>query len=77
MRGDFPGHFTKGIFWFDQGLKPGDSFCFRYCWMILFVSEFGFFHNGKIGTKMTHTQILLNMSTHRPLCFILQALNQL
>ena len=45
-------------------------------WFFLF-SEFGFFHNGKIGTKMTHIQILLNMSTHRPLCFILQALNQL
>ena len=45
-------------------------------WFFLF-SEFGFFHNGKIGTKMTHIQILLNMSTHRPLRFILQALNQL
>ena len=29
----------------------------------------------KIGTKMTHMQILLNMSTRRTLCFILQVLN--
>ena len=52
-------------------------FVSRYCWMILFVFWVCFFHNEKIGTKMTHIQILLNMSTHRPLCFILQALNQL
>ena len=28
MRGDLSGRFTKGIFWFGQGLKPEDSFCF-------------------------------------------------
>ena len=38
-------------------------------WFFLF-SEFGIFHNGKIGTKMTHIQILLNMSTHRPFCVL-------
>ena len=29
----------------------------------------------KIGTTMTHIQIMLNMSTHRPLRFIVQVLN--
>ena len=28
VRGDLSGRFTKGIFWFGQGLKPEDSFCF-------------------------------------------------
>ena len=28
VKGDVPGRFTKGIFWFDQFLKRGDSFCF-------------------------------------------------
>ena len=45
MRGDFPGRFTKGIFWFDQGLKPGDSFCFpvllddSFCFLSLVFSQ--------------------------------------
>ena len=45
MRGDFPGRFTKGIFWFDQGLKPGDYFCFpvllddSFCFLSLVFSQ--------------------------------------
>ena len=52
MRGDFPGRFTKGIFWFDQGLKPGDSFCFpvllddSFCFLSL-----DFFTTGRLERR--------------------------
>ena len=52
VRGDFPGRFTKGIFWFDQGLKPGDSFCFpvllddSFCFLSL-----DFFTTGRLERR--------------------------
>ena len=78
VRGDFPGRFTKGIFWFDQGLKPGDSFCFpvllddSFCFLSLVFSQ-----REDWNEDDSHPNFVEHVNSSTFLCCILQALNQL